>query len=97
MRKVLVIALGLASLAGAQPAFAGCVQVALDQCHLSGDKCTTGNQYLSLYWKCLNDPQGTKTFVNEQKQQQRAANPGPGATARNINTPSNGSTARHSQ
>lgn len=98
MRKVLFIALGLAGLTSAQPAFAGagqaCVQIARQLYHSSGDQCATGDQYLSFYRQCLNDPQGAKTAAAEQKQQQRAANPGPGVTARGITAPS---TTRHNQ
>lgn len=62
MRKVLIIALGLASfgtLAGVQPASAdqasqACVNIALQQCNGLGGQCTTSQQYLTLFRQCVN-------------------------------------------
>ena len=62
MRKVLIIALGLASfgaVAGVQPASAdqasqACVNIALQQCNGLGGQCTTSQQYLTLFRQCVN-------------------------------------------
>jgi hypothetical protein len=80
MRKVLIIALGLASLgvlANVRPVLAessraACVNAALQQCNSLGGKCTTSTQYLALYNKCVDgayaatarQSQATKNYLN---------------------------------
>lgn len=100
MRKILIIDLGLSALAGVQPAFAAdsrhaCIQIAQQQCNLSGGQCTTGNQYLALYQQCVRDPYAATTAVKDLKQQAKATSPA--TTARNITAPRSGSTTRHNQ
>jgi hypothetical protein len=60
MRKILILAVGFAAIAGVQPTLADqaaqvCVNKALRQCNAPGSGCTTSTQYLALFNQCVSN------------------------------------------